>query len=436
MILTALGVVKVATAAQLRRLMAPGHATNQTILNGAKDLAAHGLVVSLGSAKSVNANGNRVTEKLWHLTPAGLEAAGVVLERDVRDMGSTAKASVASGAPHARKVTDTITAFIQPVPVPTKPVVRKNQPAPLPAAAPPLPPPLPPPGISTIDAWETEVVLPVGGSFVNPVKGSLRADAVLTAPEAGLPMLCVEVDNGTEDRPRLAAKLGKYVRFYQRTVHAPGRSEVPLWTTLYEKSDRGGYPPLAIVFTADVGAKAMRNRMTAVRDLTRHCWRGKWNGEDMYGGTSRDGYRDHSRALPVIVTTLARLQQHGPLGSIWWRYGHSDWETLKTALDNPDDFRAYRVRDEERRRTAEAERERKRLAYKEERRRLEAATWPCPTCGRKTYPGDGAEAPRGDCRVCLSIKEREHREAEERAEQEAAAKQAGFFGFLHGRKNE
>lgn len=56
------------------------------------------------------------------------------------------------------------------------------------------------------------------------------------------------------------------------------------------------------------------NRMTAVRDLTRDCWRGKWNGDNVYGGTSKDGYRDHSRALPVIVTTLARLQQHGPLG--------------------------------------------------------------------------------------------------------------------------
>lgn len=49
--------------------------------------------------------------------------------------------------------------------------------------------------------WETEVALPVTGTFTTPAQGSLRADAVLTAPEDLVPVLFVEVDNHTEPAP-------------------------------------------------------------------------------------------------------------------------------------------------------------------------------------------------------------------------------------------
>ncbi|MER7187318.1 hypothetical protein ABT404_49005 [Streptomyces hyaluromycini] len=42
---------------------------------GLKDLEVERLVVSPGSAGQVREDGVRVTEKLWTLTPAGLEAA-------------------------------------------------------------------------------------------------------------------------------------------------------------------------------------------------------------------------------------------------------------------------------------------------------------------------------------------------------------------------
>ncbi len=59
-VLAALGVLKVATADQVHRLMAPGHKDNKAFRNALLDLARHGLTVSEGSARDGN--------KLWGLT--------------------------------------------------------------------------------------------------------------------------------------------------------------------------------------------------------------------------------------------------------------------------------------------------------------------------------------------------------------------------------
>ncbi|MFD5721575.1 hypothetical protein [Streptomyces sp. NPDC127036] len=50
-VLPALGVLKLATADQVHRLMAPGHKDNKAFRNAALDLARHGLVVSEGSSR-------------------------------------------------------------------------------------------------------------------------------------------------------------------------------------------------------------------------------------------------------------------------------------------------------------------------------------------------------------------------------------------------
>ncbi|MET7695765.1 hypothetical protein ABZT06_49275 [Streptomyces sp. NPDC005483] len=92
-----------------------------TVRGGLKDLEDERLVISPGSAVRVNEAGVRVTEKLWTLTPAGLEAAAVVLDRPAREMGGTAKAAAASGAKHARAVTDVLDAFLQTPPEPADP---------------------------------------------------------------------------------------------------------------------------------------------------------------------------------------------------------------------------------------------------------------------------------------------------------------------------
>ncbi|MFF0000756.1 hypothetical protein [Streptomyces avermitilis] len=62
-VLAALGVLKVATADQVRRLMCPGHKDNKAVRNAALDLARHGLTLLEGNTRD--------GQKLWGADPAG-----------------------------------------------------------------------------------------------------------------------------------------------------------------------------------------------------------------------------------------------------------------------------------------------------------------------------------------------------------------------------
>lgn len=402
MCLAALGVVKVATPDQIRRLMCPGTKDAATVRGGLKDLEDERLVISPGSAVRVNEAGVRVTEKLWTLTPAGLEAAAVVLDRPAREMGGTARAAAASGAKHARAVTDVLDAFLQTPPEPTQPVARKTLPAPAPA-----PDDLVkrPEGLGPLTAWSTEATLPVAGTFLSPARGSLRADMVFASPGHDVPLLFVEVDNGTEGPPIVADKIERYRRFFARRVSLAGR-EVALWRTVWPAPAREGYPPVALVFTKNVGKLAMQTRMREVGQLARDHWRGTWEGDGRAPeGEQPDGYRDYDGKVPLLATTLKLLAAHGPHGPVWWRYGHSTWQSLADALDNPDDFRAYSVCADARRKAEEADLERARREREEHRRRMEAGKWVCPTCQRYAYPEAGLTS-GGECRPCLNYRQR------------------------------
>ncbi|MGW3273883.1 replication-relaxation family protein [Streptomyces kronopolitis] len=411
MVLAALGVVKVATAEQIRQLMCPGTASAQTVRNGCLDLGRDGLVESLGSAGRTNANGNLVSEKLWNLTGPGLEAAAAVLDRPVREMGGTARGAARSGAKHAVKVTDTLAAFLQTPPEPTRPVPRRKlrpiptarcgAPAANDTAAAPAAAQERPQGLGQIGSWATEVVLPVSGTLTTPGKNSPRADAVLTAPEAGVPVMFVEVDNGTENPLALAHKAGRYREFFRRTIKPPSPSPnpraqtakpVPMWETLYGPLGREGYPPLAIVFTKQVGPAAMNNRINSVMRLAEQYWAGQHCEFDTsYGSDERDGYTDYTDAVPILVTTLDRLREHGPLGPVWFRFGHPTLQNLADALDDPDDERAFRHRqrrrDQLRKQQREQEEEQRERERQEARERwaaqeaaAEAAREPDPVC--------------------------------------------------------
>ncbi|MFC9956039.1 replication-relaxation family protein [Streptomyces nigra] len=106
-----------------------------------------------------------------------------------------------------------------------------------------------PPGLGKLRGRRTEVALPVVGTFTAPGRGSLRADTVLTAPEDGVPVLFVEVDNHTEPPAAVADKIARYRKFFQRSAKDHLGRDVPLWSTLWEDSGRGGFPPVALVFT-------------------------------------------------------------------------------------------------------------------------------------------------------------------------------------------
>jgi hypothetical protein len=64
------------------------------------------------------------------------------------------------------------------------------------------------------------MALPATGTWSNPGKGGAQADVVLTAPEDGVPLPFVEVDNCYESAQELAAKIDKYRRFCQRMRHS------------------------------------------------------------------------------------------------------------------------------------------------------------------------------------------------------------------------
>lgn len=118
-----------------------------------------------------------------------------------------------------------------------------------------------------------------------------------------------------------------------------------MWETLYGPLGREGYPPLAIVFTKQVGPAAMNNRINNVMRLAEQYWAGQYCEFDIScGSDERDGYTDYTDAVPILVTTLDQLCEHGPLGPVWFRFGHATWQTLDDALDDPDDERASRHR--------------------------------------------------------------------------------------------
>ncbi|MFD6922412.1 replication-relaxation family protein [Streptomyces sp. NPDC059944] len=172
--LAALGVLKLATADQMHRLMAPGHRDNKAFRNAALDLARHGLVVSEGSSRDGH--------KIWHLTPVGLDAAAEVLGRPVGEMGGIARGAARSGAPHAMAVNETIIAITRTPATATRPVPRpQTTPAPVaettgPVPASPAEPVTDVPGIGWVGSWSTEV--PLAAPSSRSGRAGVRADAV------------------------------------------------------------------------------------------------------------------------------------------------------------------------------------------------------------------------------------------------------------------
>lgn len=82
---------------------------------------------------------------------------------------------------------------------------------------------------------------------------------------------------------------------------------------------------------------------------------------------------DYRQAVPVVVTTLEQLQEHGAGAAVWRRLGRTTEQTLMDALDNPDGHTLYRAQQAR----AEAEDKRRRAAEREAQRPV------CRRCGRK-----------------------------------------------------
>lgn len=347
-VLAVLGVLKVATAEQIMTLTRPELAAagrrepTKAHRNAALDLARHKETLSEGSTPS--------GRKLWGLTRLGLESAARVLDRPLEEMGSIARGVGRNGAQHAMAVNDTVTAFLQPA--------SSHR------------------GLGTLDAWATEIALPATGSWSRPGAGSARADAVVTAPEAGVPVLFVEVDRGHMTPARIAGKLVKYQRFFCRRIKDSDGRQRALWRTRWHApplDEEDPHPPVVLVFTG-AGPRGLAQRIEAVRELSRPSWAPQHTEVTMWD----EGYFNYRGRIPVLATTLDRLAEHGPWGPAFYRYGHTAWEPLDQALKDPDDRNAYLHRQElasERARQAKAEREARRPRCAQCSQRFSDSRW-------------------------------------------------------------
>ncbi|GAB2891980.1 hypothetical protein [Streptomyces mayteni] len=171
--------------------------------------------------------------------------------------------------------------------------------------------------------------LPATGTWATAGRGGAQADAVLAAPEAGVPLLFVEVDTCHMDAQRIATKLGKYMRFLQRRVTDVDGKQRAMWRTRWEHPDSHHgqvlYPPLLLVFH-QLGARSPEASFERVADLTRPHWAGRWE--------AAEEFHDYNDKIPLLFTTIDLLTEHGPAGAAFRRAGRQHFQTLPNAIGN------------------------------------------------------------------------------------------------------
>ncbi|MFD6181481.1 hypothetical protein [Streptomyces goshikiensis] len=158
-VLRVLGVLKVGTADQIQRIAAP-HLTY------------------------------RHTTKATASERKTARTASHELGRPMSEMGSTARGAGSSGATHPMSVNETVIALLRP-----KPDLQLLTAEPAEAKAAAQAAVDAPAGVGTIASYATEVPLPATGTWGAPGKGGAQADIVLTAPQDGIPLVFIEVDD-------------------------------------------------------------------------------------------------------------------------------------------------------------------------------------------------------------------------------------------------
>ncbi|WP_246112101.1 replication-relaxation family protein [Streptomyces hawaiiensis] len=278
------------------------------------DLRKHGLAE----------NGGKISggDTLRNLTPMGLKAASTELGQPVGEMGNLARGAGRTGASHP-VVNEAVLALLRPKPDLSQ---LANELADVLAAAQATVDA--PPGLATIAFYATEVALPATGTWSNPGRGGAQADIVITAPEDGVPLLFVEIDNCYESAQVLAAEIDKYMRFCQRKVKDVDGKQRPMWRTRWWVPDGRHadepHPPLLLVFNR-VGPRNPNTVIAQLAELTQRHWQ----------GTAYDGFHMYDGKLPIVVTGMKQLKEHGPAGAIFRRFGRPHNQTLLEAIGNP-----------------------------------------------------------------------------------------------------
>ncbi|MFF8604114.1 replication-relaxation family protein [Streptomyces sp. NPDC015232] len=382
-VLRVLGALKVATADQIQRIGAPHltfrHADKETPSKrkqartashtaALSDMRHHGLSENGGSTGTGDA--------LRNLTPKGLLAASYELNRPVIEMGSTARGAGSSGASHPMAVNETVIAMLRPKPNMAR---LTKDPAHVQAAAQAAVDS--PDGIGTIASFWTEVPLPATGTWNAPGKGGAQADIVLTAPQDGVPLLFIEVDNCHETAEELADKLEKYARFFRRNVKDTDGKERPMWRTRWTVPEgRPGdmpHPPVLLVFNR-IGERNPLHTIPRLQELTRHLWQGE---------RQRGGHHLYDGKIPIVAVSLKNLRAHGPAGAVFIRFGRDNLEPLLEAIGNPRREAAdARAREETARAQAEYQAKVQRAAQEQAAKQAaerEARRPVCAGCGSK-----------------------------------------------------
>ncbi|MFB8016882.1 replication-relaxation family protein, partial [Streptomyces rochei] len=389
-VLRVLGVLKVATADQIQRIGAPHlnhrHTEKKTPSQRkqARTASHTGALSDLRKHHLAENGGSTTTgETLRTLTLKGLEAASVELRRPAGEMGSTARGAGSSGASHPMAVNEAVIALLRPKPdldrmATDPPEVRAAAQAVIDT----------PPGIGTIGSYWTEVPLPATGTWSTPGRGGAQADAVLTAPQDGVPLLFIEVDNCHETAEELAAKLEKYARFFRRRVKDTDGKERPMWRTRWTApADRDGdvpHPPVLLVFN-HIGARNPNRTIPRLQELTRHLWQ---------GDRQREGHHLYDGKIPIVVVGLRNLRKHGPTGPVFLRFGRDHPRPLLEAIGNPRrdaadarEAEEWRVRQEEHqaqlRKAAQEQAAKKAVQAARETARREASRPACTSCGTR-----------------------------------------------------
>ncbi|WP_260868028.1 replication-relaxation family protein [Streptomyces sp. SAJ15] len=235
-------------------------------------------------------------------------------------------------------------------------------------------------GIGHRLGFQTEVAHRLGNGYVQ------RADLVVRAPAAGVPVLLLEIDRRTEDAHDLVHKLRRYwewgrllapdVDKYTADLvrSRPDAMEIidheqRLWRRVYPPTGREGLVPLAFVF-ADTTKAKVDNTVKVLEEAGRRYWAPR-----RYETYYREAItaKDYSQAVPVVSTSLEQLTEHGADAAVWRRLGRTGEQTLTAALDNPDGDALYRRQAAR----AEAEEERRKAAEREARRPV------CKRCAQK-----------------------------------------------------
>ncbi|MFJ3251163.1 replication-relaxation family protein [Streptomyces sp. NPDC086782] len=378
-VLRVLGVLKVATVEQIQQIAAPHlsyrhsdkptpskrkQARTASHTGALSDLRKHGLAE----------NGGQIPDgdTLRNLTPMGLKAASYELGRPVGEMGNPARGAGRTGASHPMTVNEAVLALLRPKPDLSQ---LASEPADVLAAAQAAVDA--PAGLGTIASYTTEVALPATGTWSNPGKGGAQADILITAPEDGVPLLFVEIDNCYESAQVLAAKIDKYMRFCQRKVKDVDGKERPIWRTRWWAPDgRNGdqpHPPLLLVFNR-IGPRNPNTVIAQLAELTQRHWKGT-----AYEG----GFHMYDGKLPIVVTGMKQLKEHGPAGAIFRRFGRPQNQTLLEAIGNPRrEAHAARQQAEHEARQREYKKQLRRAA-EQQRAERESRRPVCAGCGTR-----------------------------------------------------